>query len=721
MGSSLHNHVLRTVGICLLLSRCAVAQDEGTQRILPLPERGASALPGLQKQMEWLQKLREQVPDANSDSAEPNAGKAPSNAADGSSQSPADLIQTFRDALKGIADRLPDGFQPPDLSQVPRDQLEEALKSPEVQRQVRDVLEQFARDGVLPPMSLSPDDPPGIIPRSNPEPSEPPSSSQDEPAGDFEPNGGRRQPIEPAEQNQPQASDASDVQNAGEQESGPQRLPESSLRALEQLFKELVEPPAQSGEPRASDDRGLPRPPLRRRDPSGKQDDVSRDEDASRDDRPAIDGSPSDPVDRQPPRVPQRRDDDVANPNAGTMPQLQGNQLQQLQDLLGSPELIEDLIRQSTEGSGEDSFGGQFELPQSVQEFVREQMRSMPPDAFRGFRSPDRSESPRSGQAPGDDDRDASRVPGQSTGPDTNSAGSADGSRSPDATERSRREIAEELERSGFRGALKKIMEDAQRESRESPQEPVARDDVASNAPADAGEPRSLQMTPQMERSVIELLDGMKDELRDLARDGQIQRSPAEPLNRRSFDGSPAVRTPREPSMLDSLRKSVAGFLSEVQRSPTTRSASSGAAAGAASPASPIAFDMTPVLVLGGLLLAATIFAVGRNVWRERRQNATLETGFERPIQPAELRTRSDIVSAFHQFARSGQQRAATWWTHTAVAEATQRADSPIGQSVVEFAELYEAARYQPTTSDLSPDRYAHARDLWRQLQPKPA
>jgi hypothetical protein len=59
-------------------------------------------------------------------------------------------LQQFQEALKNLASKLPPGFVPPDLSSVPPDQLRKAMENPAIQQQMKQMLEQFAKDGVLP-------------------------------------------------------------------------------------------------------------------------------------------------------------------------------------------------------------------------------------------------------------------------------------------------------------------------------------------------------------------------------------------------------------------------------------------------------------------------------------------------------------------------------------------------------------------------------------------
>ena len=166
----IHGSQIRTAMVAILLClgfSFANAQDDPSQRPLPLPERGVADLP---QHMELLKRLRSLVESQqkNSEQAQkesdslprlpelPSPADAPSSqqkkheAAPEKSSFQPQQLQQFQEALKNLASKLPPGFVPPDLSSVPPDQLRKAMENPAVQQQMKQMLEQFAKDGVLP-------------------------------------------------------------------------------------------------------------------------------------------------------------------------------------------------------------------------------------------------------------------------------------------------------------------------------------------------------------------------------------------------------------------------------------------------------------------------------------------------------------------------------------------------------------------------------------------
>ena len=163
----IHGSQIRTAMVAMLLCLgfgFANAQDDPSQRPLPLPERGVADLP---QHMELLKRLRSLVESQqkNSEQAQkesdtgpelPSPADAPSSQQKKNEATPEkspfqpQQLQQFQEALKNLASKLPPGFVPPDLSSVPPDQLRKAMENPAVQQQMKQMLEQFAKDGVLP-------------------------------------------------------------------------------------------------------------------------------------------------------------------------------------------------------------------------------------------------------------------------------------------------------------------------------------------------------------------------------------------------------------------------------------------------------------------------------------------------------------------------------------------------------------------------------------------
>ena len=68
---------------------------------------------------------------------------------------------------------------------------------------------------------------------------------------------------------------------------------------------------------------------------------------------------------------------------------------------------------------------------------------------------------------------------------------------------------------------------------------------------------------------------------------------------------------------------------------------------------------------------------------------------------PEEIRSREDVISAFHALALNSRQHVESWWTHRAAAQKLAAA-SPLKENAVQtLAEIYEHARYLPDDVEL--------------------
>ncbi|MEI7700259.1 MAG: hypothetical protein WCK86_10710, partial [Planctomycetia bacterium] len=160
--------VLFAVVMCAGNCHSVCALDD-SQRPLPFPAKEA-AEPGVH--LELLKRLRSTITDAQQDSS-PREITAPSNAPaatdsqnsdslGGSPSQPqpavdeptppsASALQQLGDLLKNIKDQLPKGMIPPALEQLPQEDMKKGLQAPETQQKLRDLMQQFRKDGMLPP------------------------------------------------------------------------------------------------------------------------------------------------------------------------------------------------------------------------------------------------------------------------------------------------------------------------------------------------------------------------------------------------------------------------------------------------------------------------------------------------------------------------------------------------------------------------------------------
>ncbi|MBC8113505.1 MAG: DUF4129 domain-containing protein, partial [Candidatus Saccharimonas sp.] len=86
-------------------------------------------------------------------------------------------------------------------------------------------------------------------------------------------------------------------------------------------------------------------------------------------------------------------------------------------------------------------------------------------------------------------------------------------------------------------------------------------------------------------------------------------------------------------------------------------------------------------------------------------------------IHPADIRTRRDVVRAFHQYALRPATPAPTWWTHREVERQVAATTPALQPTIQTLADLYEQARYLPDDTNFTPDQIGSARHALEQCE----
>jgi membrane glycosyltransferase len=120
-------------------------------------------------------------------------------------------------------------------------------------------------------------------------------------------------------------------------------------------------------------------------------------------------------------------------------------------------------------------------------------------------------------------------------------------------------------------------------------------------------------------------------------------------------------------------------------------------------PSGPTSFDWTPAVILGGVLATLMLLIpVARRLQSRVGVNEEFRAT-ELPLAPSEIRTRQDIVLAFHQLAKRCSRSVRPWWNHLQVTTELSRVIPDRRQTVSELSAVYERARYQPLDHELTP------------------
>ena len=86
-------------------------------------------------------------------------------------------------------------------------------------------------------------------------------------------------------------------------------------------------------------------------------------------------------------------------------------------------------------------------------------------------------------------------------------------------------------------------------------------------------------------------------------------------------------------------------------------------------------------------------------------------------IHPVDIRSRVDVVRAFHQFALRPATLAAEWWTHRAVEQQVAQESPALQPAIQTLTDLYEQARYLPDDADFGPDQIGSARQALEECE----
>lgn len=117
-------------------------------------------------------------------------------------------------------------------------------------------------------------------------------------------------------------------------------------------------------------------------------------------------------------------------------------------------------------------------------------------------------------------------------------------------------------------------------------------------------------------------------------------------------------------------------------------------------------FPFVPVLLIAGV--AGLAFWMLRRTEQARQLAAARSV--DHPPMPSSVRTREDVVQAFHAIASRTPQVASSSWTHREAAEALIQAKPANEFDVEVLADVYEHARYQPKEAEFGDEQIVKAR-----------
>ena len=319
--------------------------------------------------------------------------------------------------------------------------------------------------------------------------------------------------------------------------------------------------------------------------------------------------------------------------------------------------------------------------------------QSTPKDLATDSNSPS---TKRPASSPGDDPatRDATK---------SGSVDRADESKSTSSTD-----IRKELDRRGFGPTLKKLIEDAQRSSQSSR--------VAAQPPKASELPSKPTKTPN-------------ESTTQPATSEPIKRSPPRPPNPASTAES--IRKPAKPdSAMSKSFQETGKYLNNLWTQVSKSNQNTPRAAASPSPRSTPQASTTNeafwlpnpfnAQVLEGLVVLAIAGAIAFFAFRYRfRSEQVRRELLEAQLAPGidEIRSRDDVVRAFHALAKHRFKSAQAWWTYGYVTEQFHLALPEHSTPIRTLSSLYEQARYFPTEHQLTADQIQDAKFALKQCE----
>ena len=281
-------------------------------------------------------------------------------------------------------------------------------------------------------------------------------------------------------------------------------------------------------------------------------------------------------------------------------------------------------------------------------------------------------------------------------------------------------DVRKELENRGLRRTLEKIVQKAKEESLAKQQQEVVTkqpgmtplQEGKTDAPADRlNDPKSTNDS-SLQKSLGDLLSGLDNNLQDIAKDAKFNEPSSN--NPRVQDSPWRSQPPKSDSSLGKIRDAASGFFSDLSKAPQAPAASlANSATGGGS-----ALSTDTPFALGSFVFVACVLigVAGLAAYLMRRPlmklvaDATGATPAHPALQPNEIRSRADVIAAFHDLALSPRQAVESWWTHQAAAQKLAAESPHSKQAVNTLAEIYEEARYLPDDVEFAADKIQSAR-----------
>ncbi len=647
------------------------AQSETlSHRQLDLPNSGLSELPQQMQMLKLLQSYLQQKPDnaaVDSSQKPPDAGLKP------------EQLNALRDVMKNLGIN---GDSVPDLSMIPPEAISQAMSDPKTRQQMQDLLQEFRRTGQMP------------------------SGSGNSSNGVLPPTGNASESSRPTG-----TSSESSAEKSSQQDSDNQVAIDDIQRRFNELQERIRGKRNSPNNSANSSDNNSPNNQPNQAPKNGQASSRGNSASGNTAAPPPLPGNPEDWKDFLEDLIKQQRESGETQPLRpdefpnGQFPNAQSS-ADQTSSNPSSPSPTDGRLSAPQNSNSENTTSGIEQSTAAAGSTAATATSSAKSD----------SADPAAGIAPSvvADFLKNQQELASSNSPGVGSAATA--SPSDDAEQqalaleeiRKKQEQAQaDLQQSGLQATLKKIAREARKQvAADSSAEQTASGDAAgdNSAAGNSGSGGGLsKMLGGLTKDILEIAQGAKPESSNQPGTG--------PRNLNSPDGrigSAAGPSGSNPSWMKSAGKWVSDLATDANTSALDTTGSSLPAAGGSS-SGPGLLGAGWVFVLFGLLslgIFLTLLAK-RHGLLAGETSAGLSNSI---LSPSEIRSKRDVVKAFHQLALHPANEIETWWTHQKVEDQISEASPGKRLPMSKLASLYEEARYLPEDVDFDEDKLIAAR-----------
>lgn len=261
-------------------------------------------------------------------------------------------------------------------------------------------------------------------------------------------------------------------------------------------------------------------------------------------------------------------------------------------------------------------------------------------------------------------------------------------------------DVRSELQEKGFARTLRKIVEQARQESQIN----------SNNSTGESADDRGTLKGSfrGLENSIVRMLDGFRKDLAQEASKAPVPSPSPGPSGVVAPQPSTPPSRPERRSTAGKVFESIGNAFQEMASAPATPRPASRTNGGVADLPAGGSRSTGPLLIL--LAALGLVWHFLPRMLTAFQKSRLTRNSIGDAIPAADVRTREDVVRAFHKYALHSAMSAPTWWTHREVERRVSDTAPALRPSIQALANLYEQARYLPGDAEFTPDQLELAR-----------